>query len=63
MFGLPINSFKEFTALGPYSLGVYGHKLPWEGVYGVFKSLTFQGYDLCWVLGIRKELGCHLTPL
>ena len=40
MFGLPINSFEEFTAMGPYSLGVYGRKLPWEGDYGVFKSLN-----------------------
>ena len=63
MFGYHIDSFGEFTAQRPYSLGVYGRKLPWEGFYGVFKSPTFIGNDLCWVLGIRKELGCHLTPL
>ena len=40
VFGHHTDSFGEFTAQRPFSLGVYGRKLPWEGVYGVFKSLN-----------------------
>ena len=46
VFGHHIDSFGEFTAQRPFSLGVYGRKLPWEGDYEVFKSQTFLGTNL-----------------